>query len=235
MENILNFEVVILIALIGVILLCAHNKKKIDLSAIIATIAVGLICLIAFGAKGVWPLLLFFVIGNIFSHYKKDRKKKLGVEQEIRTWKNVVSNGGAAAIFAFSYIWAGYPVYFLGLMGAMACALADTSATELGQVYGKTPRLIKNLKRVPVGTAGAVSDEGFIFALIGSGLICLPLLLWGYPAGIFLICLIGGFIGAVFDSVLGCTVERKGDINATHAINYVTTFFSGIIVVYSCG
>ena len=235
-ENVFNVWSILAIFVIGVILYYAYRKEKIDKSAILATAICGFICLVAGGIKWIEPLILFFIVGNIFSHYKKTLKRKLGVEQEIRTWKNVFANGGAAIIFAWLYILFSYSVFLFGLIGAMACALADTSATELGQIYGKKPRLIKNLKRVPIGTPGAVSDEGFAFALLGSGIISSLLLFWGYPMIVFLICLFAGFFGSVIDSVFGCTIEKKGDVDTTHVINFLTTLAAGCLAIalYVC-
>ena len=125
-----------------------------------------------------------------------------------------------------------YLLYFM-LFGQIQ--LADTSATELGQVFGRSPRLITNLERVPVGTPGAVSDEGFVFALIGAGIISIPLLAWGYPFLAFGICLMAGFSGAVIDSLLGCTLE-KWKIIETNTINFLTTLIAGCLAIalYIC-
>ena len=220
---------VLLVAIAG-ILYYAYRKEKIDDSAIVSTAIIGFTCLFAFGNDGIIPLVIFFVVGNIVSHYKRKIKRKFGVEQSIRTWKNVFANGGASAVFSLLYIYSRNNVYFLGLIGSMATAMADTSATELGQIYGKNPRLMYNLKRVPIGTPGAISPEGFIFALIGSGIISSLLSLWNYRFSVFLVCLFSGFLCSVVDSILGCTLEARGYIN-THMINFLTTLLGGILVV----
>lgn len=206
----------------------AYRKERIDFSAVASTGAIGLICFVAGGNNWLIPLFIFFVLGTLASSYKRKIKKKFGIGQSIRTWRNVVANGGAAAIFALLYLVFQDGIYFLGLIGAMATALADTLATELGQVYGRSPRLISNLEKVEVGTPGAVSKEGLLFALLGSGIISSLLLVWGYGNAIFIAALISGFIGAFMDSFLGATLETKGYID-THMVNFVTTVIGGFL------
>ncbi|MBU4373236.1 MAG: DUF92 domain-containing protein [Euryarchaeota archaeon] len=208
----------------------AYIKEKIDTSSIVSTGIIGILCFYAGGDKWILPLLIFFVGGSLASHYNTAVKRELGVEQSIRTWKNVFANGGAAAVFALLEILSGNEMYFFGLMGAMAAALADTSATELGQVHGKNPRLIVNLKRVPVGTPGAVSKEGILFSLLGSGIISLLLFLWECSWLMFAAVLVSGFLGSLLDSLLGSTLEARGYMN-THMVNFAATLAAGLIVL----
>lgn len=219
-----------LVALIGGILYYAYKKEKIDRSAIVATVMIGVIFLTAGGSKWIIAPFIFFVGGSLETYYKRQKKNRLGVEQSIRTWKNIGANGGAAMIFALSYICTGDSIFFIGSIGAIATAMADTSATEMGQVWGKHPRFIHNLKRVSVGTAGAVTKEGFLFALFGSTIISALLIFYGYGTGIFAVCLLSGFAGCMADSLLGSTLEQKKKIN-THEINLITTLLGGFIAM----
>jgi len=240
--NVLNPESGIAIGMALVMLVYAYQKKKIDKSAIFGAGIVGFLCLLAGGVRWVSPLIILFVVGHIASHHKRKLKKKLGVEQTTRTWWNVLANGGAAAIFGFFYILeqifgkyfiygeAYGEIYFLGLIGAIATATADTFGTELGQVYGKNPRTIIGLKRAQIGTTGAVSKEGLMFSLVGSLIISGLLLIWGYPRIIFLICFFSGVLGSMLDSVFGCTLEKKAYID-THTNNFMTTTIAGTMII----
>lgn len=220
------------IVIISAILYYAYKKKKIDKSAIATTGAIGVILLATGSIIWIIAPFVFFVGGTVESQYKKEKKKKLNAEQKIRTCKNVFANGGAAAIFAFCYILTNNNIFFVGMIASVSTALADTSATELGQVYGKNPKFFldffrKEPKRNALtGNAGAVTIQGFIFALIGSVIISAFLIFYGYSTQVFLICCIFGFLGCVADSLLGSTLEQKGYID-THSINFVTTLFVG--------
>ncbi|MBU4373832.1 MAG: DUF92 domain-containing protein, partial [Euryarchaeota archaeon] len=50
------------------------------------------------------------------------------------------------------------------------------------------------MKRVPAGTPGAVSKEGILFSLLGSGIISLLLFLWEYPWLMFAATLAAGLL-----------------------------------------
>lgn len=234
-ENMFNLWSVIAAGIAFGILLYAYKKERIDWTAIAGTGIVGFICLTAGGARWVFPLIVFFVVGHIASHYKRKIKQKLGVAQTMRTWLNVFANGGAAAIFALLYLIDSNPsyshFYFLGLITAMAVATGDTFGTELGQVFCFRPISIITMKPVKVGTPGAVSKEGLMFSLLGSGIISGLLLLWGYSITIFAICVSSGFLGAFLDSILGSTIEKEEHKNTTHVINFVTTLTGGIIAM----
>jgi len=225
-----------LVALIGGILYFAYKKEKIDRSAVVATAMIGIIFLIAGGNRWIIPPFIFFVGGSLATHYKKEKKEKLNADQKIRTWKNVGANGGAATIFAMSYISTGDPIFFIGMIASVAVAMADTLATELGQVYGENPKFLLDFfhkesgRNTSVGDAGAVSKEGFLFALMGSAMISALLIFWGYSMEIFVICLLSGFIGCVADSLLGSTLEQKGLVD-THEINLLTTLLGGFIAM----
>ncbi len=242
-ENVVNPASLSILAIAVIALYVAYQKQKIDKSAIISTGVVGLLCLSAGGWKWAMPLVMFFVVGNIASHYKKQLKEYREVAQDPRTCLNVVANGGAATLFSVFYITARFTgdnpihcqLYFLGLMAAMATAAADTLGTEIGQTSKGKPRSIITWKRVKVGTAGAVSTKGLMSFLLGSTIISGLLLVWGYPITIFGICVISGFLGAVLDSVFGSTLEqwkwkflRHYDTNIN---NLITTLTAGIIAM----
>lgn len=218
----------VVICLIALIVLYAYRKKKIDISAVIMTAIVGFSCFFSGGVRWIVVLLLFFVFGNLVSHYKKAYKGILGCEQAIRTWKNVFGNGGATMIFAIWNWVIPNPVWFLAMCGAMACATADTFATELGQVFSKNPRMVHTLKKVRPGETGAVSKEGFMASIFGAFIISIPLLVWGYSVEIFLFVVMCGFSGCVIDSLMGAILEKRKIVD-THQINFLATLLSGIL------
>jgi len=219
---------ILVISFIALIVLYAYNKKKIDLSALILTTIVGLSCFFLGDVRWIIVLLLFFVFGNVVSHYKKEYKGVLGCEQSIRTWKNVFGNGGATLVYAVLNWIAPNPLWFLAMYCAMACATADTFATELGQVFSKNPRIIHTLKKVRPGETGAVSKEGFMASVFGAFIISLPLLIWNHSTGIFLLVIVCGFIGCVIDSFMGAILEKRKIVD-THQINFLATLLSGIL------
>jgi uncharacterized membrane protein len=67
--------------------------------------------------------------------------------------------------------------------------------------------LISTGKRVEPGTSGAVTPEGTLAALGGAGVIgSAAWLLYG-TGTLVVLALVGGLVGALFDSLLGATVQ----------------------------
>ncbi|MGQ9722782.1 MAG: DUF92 domain-containing protein [Candidatus Jordarchaeum sp.] len=126
-------------------------------------------------------ILTFFLVSAVFTKFKYERKRRMGVAQEkggARAWTNVIANGGLAAFLAVMegvclfFIPMGYfDIFFAGFIGVVATAAADTLATEVGLLNPRPPRLITNLsKKVAPGTSGGVSPLGEL-AIIMGGLI----------------------------------------------------------------
>jgi len=231
----------------------AYAKRKINSSAVVGTLTLGVLILLLFGPEfgyaGLLTLFTFFLFGNLVTRYKYDKKAALGVAEGnrgMRDINNVLGNGLSPLIFAVLYAVSSHNTLFLlGFFGAVATACADTFSTEIGQAEGK-PRLITTFEKVPVGTNGGVSLPGFGAAVLGSALISLVSLLFLElraltPTGaVFpLICLVSGFLGCVVDSILGATVEDRNPFRLTkHHVNILATLSGGIIATglgYSLG
>jgi uncharacterized protein (TIGR00297 family) len=98
------------------------------------------------------------------------------------------------------------------------CALVgDTWASEVGSVVDSEPRLITTFQVVPPGTNGAVSLVGTLASITGGalfGVLYYVLQKWfdaylSYSSITTLLFkgIYGGFMGSVFDSLLGATVQ----------------------------
>lgn len=173
-----------------------------------------------------WAILIvaFFISSSLLSFYQSSQKetvseKSLAGESQRDVWQ-VLANGGwlmiLAVLASLRPEWRG--LWFLpAAAGTMAAATADTWATELGLLSRVPPRLITTGETVPPGTNGGVTRIGTLSAITGG-------LFVGFLAGIlaFLIgaelpfapgwlTVIGGLSGlggALFDSVLGATVQH---------------------------
>lgn len=121
------------------------------------------------------------------------------------------------------------PAIVAGMVGALATVTADTWATELGVLSKRKPRLITTFKQVEPGTSGGITLAGLTAALAGSifvailffwlfiqeigaadrfGPVRLGAFIRPFAYGYWLLGIIlGGFAGALFDSVLGATVQ----------------------------
>jgi uncharacterized protein (TIGR00297 family) len=170
-----------------------------------------------FGLGGLpWATLLltFFVSSSILSRLFATRKAAVNEKfskGSRRDWGQVLANGGLGALLVMTFPFALHPTgVWIGFVGAMAAVNADTWATELGILNRGLPRLITNGKPVEKGTSGGISLLGTLSALAGAILI-------GGMASLFYLTMVGlkvilvaslaGLLGAVFDSLLGATVQ----------------------------
>jgi uncharacterized protein (TIGR00297 family) len=197
--------------------LAALILRAIDRKGFLASVAVGAALVFGGGLPWLMTVAVFFIMGVGFTWYKYGYKKKLGSAQEkggARSWPNILANGGLAAAFAVCQFFSPNRAFAVMFLGSISAAAADTAATELGLLSRGSPRLItRPLRRVPPGTSGGVSTLGFVGALLASlviGAMALVLGVAGYGAGAVAFCVAGGMSGAVVDSLLGASVQRKG-------------------------
>ncbi|KAF0107600.1 MAG: hypothetical protein FD146_1634 [Anaerolineaceae bacterium] len=188
---------------------------------------------IIFGLGGwQWAVLLlgFFISSSVLTRLFRKQKAALNEKFDkggVRDIGQVLANGGIAALFAglhfffpaASWTWAGFAA-------SLAAVNADTWATELGVLNPSMPRLITNGKPVERGASGAVSLYGTLAAAGGAAFIALlavlvtpslhlpsspPLLFSSSPLLssllLFVFLLFSGFLGSLFDSLLGATVQ----------------------------
>jgi uncharacterized protein (TIGR00297 family) len=127
--------------------------------------------------------------------------------------------------------------YYLGIdsvimtmvLSALAEATADTVSSEVGQVFGATPRLISTMQRVPPGTDGGISLLGTLAGIL-SGAVVTALGAWSVhlPLPHATLALAAGIAGLWFDSLLGATLERRGWIG-NDFVNFFSTAFAAIV------
>lgn len=188
---------------------------------------IGMFIVITRGFNWLAILLLFLFLGSIFTKFKSDYKRRIGLKHEQRTVKNVVSNGIVPVVMALFGNYAGF-------IGAIATATADTMASEIG-VLSK-PILITSREHVKPGTDGGISALGTTAGLIGALIIGLTAYLVNVSPELthsLLIALFAGMIGCFADSLLGATLERSGLFNNEH-VNLSATIIGalvGIIII----
>jgi uncharacterized protein (TIGR00297 family) len=221
-DNLAPAIVILILLSIGlagssVIAWVGYQRQSLTRSGALGTIGVGT-AIFTFGGPAWWLLLIaFFVSSSGLSHFRSGRKRALtdkfskGARRDI--WQ-VLANGGPGALLSLIYGFQSWPWLGVAFAGALATVNADTWATELGILSRTPPRLITTGRPVEAGTNGALSLVGTVAALAGAGFI--GGLAGGFslfqstpPDALVLLsaATLGGFGGAMFDSLLGATVQ----------------------------
>jgi uncharacterized protein (TIGR00297 family) len=185
------------------------------------------------GWRGFLLLLVFFVLGTLVTKVGYARKAALGIAQERggrRGARHAFANAGAGVLFAALAIATPlHPAFTLALVAAFATALADTTGSEIGQAYGRTPYLITTFRRVPPGTDGAVSLEGTLAGILASAVLA------GIASGVGLVTpggaalvVLAAFAGTTFESYLGA-MARGGPPADNEVVNFLNTLAGGLV------
>jgi uncharacterized protein (TIGR00297 family) len=158
-------------------------------------------------------LLAFFISGSLLTTAAKggDGAAKGG---EGRNARQVIANGGIAALAALAGNWAWFA-------GALAAANADTWATEIGSHSRMPPRLITNGRRVSAGTDGGITLLGTTGGIAGAGLIGGLSYVLGQRGAVAIA--VAGVVGMLVDSMLGATVQGKVRWMDNDAVNLAAT------------
>jgi uncharacterized protein (TIGR00297 family) len=190
------------------------------------------------------PLVLLFVLTFLSTRAGRRKKARAGLA-ESRRGRNaaqVIANLATAALsislpgffFVMSwkvccgpllYRWV-YPAMAIMCIAALVEATADTVSSEIGQAFGGVPVMLVGLRRVDIGTDGAVTLLGSGVGVV-AGVLVAVVGAWGLRLSVRdgAIAGIAGVCGLFFDSLLGGTVERQGWMG-NDLVNFASTLFA---------
>jgi uncharacterized protein (TIGR00297 family) len=256
-------ELVLLAEIVGISIAFACLVLALRAATLGGALVGGMICLILlYGTSssndtilrsGLTPLVLLFVLTFLSTRAGKRKKTRAGLAEDRhgRSAAQVIANLAVAALsvssLGFVFAMGGkvccggsyystwvHPVMMIMCLAALVEATADTVSSEIGQAFGGVPVMLVGLRRVDVGTDGAVTllgsgagvVAGVLVAAVGAWALRLSVT-GGTIAGIAGIC------GLFFDSLLGATVERRGWLG-NDLVNFASTLFAAVLaaVVY---
>jgi uncharacterized protein (TIGR00297 family) len=222
--------------------------KSVDLSGAISGWLLGAILIVYSG----WPLyvtlLAFFIIGTACTKLGYKRKARLGLAEEKggrRGYTHAFANVGVAALCALGFsCFAGahYPIdepIVLAVMGiaALATAAADTTASEIGQLYGKRTFLPLTFQRVEVGTEGAISVEGTLAGLVAGFAVSLVgavsfsrFIGWDFIWPATGLGTLAALIGSYVESVIGSWNRKSEKPIPNGTLNFMNTAVGAMVV-----
>lgn len=226
--------------------------KWVTLDAMKAVIVFGVIIL-GFGGWTLATAAIFFfvsstILGILNIKYQQDTLGNNEVKSHSfrRDGYQVWANGFWVAVFSMLWFLNGSFVFLMAALGALAVATADTWATEIGTKNpGKTVNIL-TLKGVEPGVDGGISFKGTFGALAGTLILSSFVFLTPFyaPFPAFLIILISGIAGMLFDSVAGAlslkydyTFRQPSDFTGdrflynNHIVNWIGTGIGGLIAL----
>lgn len=221
----------------GLVAAASYRARFLSASGAVTTF---LLASVIFGFGGVpWlvPILTFFILSSLLSKAGKRKKERFNLVFEKgsqRDYAQVFANGGIAGLLMIWQVLFPSPQLYFLYLGALAAAMADTWATELGVLIGQNPRRITNFVPVVPGTSGGVSAGGFLGALAGAGILAasslpfLPADISAGPGTIFLLVTFAGVAGSVVDSYLGATLQAQYRCDICGKITEKTIHCNGI-------
>ena len=239
----------------GVLAIVGYFTRSVSFSGAIGGWVLGAILILGAG----WPLylalLVFFVIGTLATKAGYARKARLGLAQEgggRRGFSHAFSNVGVAAICAIAVSRLGRSVHssaveiellpmFMGI-AALATAAADTTASEIGQLLGRRAFLPLTLRRVEVGTEGAISMEGtlagalagFLVALAGTAAVGqLFADMAPFAWGMVLILTLCAFAGSYLESVAGNWNRKRMKPVPNGVLNFFNTATGALLMYFA--
>ncbi len=177
---------------------------------------VGTLIYACLGPQGFAVLALFVLGGSLLTRLGYGRKRRAGTAEAgggRRGARNALANSSVALICALLAALTSSQAFTTAFVASLGAAFADTAESEVGQLYGRAPRLITTLRTVPPGTDGAVSLPGTLAGLLAAtftAALAYALGLIGSPTSMILVTL-AAILGTVADSLLGALIPRIGN------------------------
>jgi uncharacterized protein (TIGR00297 family) len=185
------------------------------------------------GPQGFAILVLVFVLTALSSRIGASRKRELQLAdpRTARSAGQVLANLWVAGIMllldcivsqkvALAFSAAGF--------AALAEAAADTVASEIGEAFARSPRMILGFARVAPGTDGAISLPGTLAGLAAAALVAgATYALSMFSVELAIRIAIIGFLGMLLDSLLGALFQRRG-LLTNGGVNLLATAASAL-------
>ncbi|HEX7830869.1 MAG TPA: DUF92 domain-containing protein, partial [Thermoanaerobaculia bacterium] len=235
----------------GALALVGYLVRSVSFTGAVGGWILGAILILGAG----WPmyvaLLAFFIIGTSATKLGYARKAAAGLAQERggrRGFSHAFSNVGVAAICAIAVSRLARTTQgmaeieliplFMGI-ASLATAAADTTASEIGQLLGRRAFLPVTLRRVPVGTEGAISIEGTLAGLIAGFVVALVSTLsvsrmFGDIAGFSWLTVLAvtlcAFAGSYLESIAGSWNRKRMSPVPNGVLNFFNTAVGALLM-----
>ncbi|MBD2578314.1 TIGR00297 family protein [Oscillatoria sp. FACHB-1406] len=213
-------------------------KKLLTPAGILNAGLLGVIVWGTLGWQGYVVVAFYFLVGSAVTYIGMKEKEAAGIAEKrsgARGPENVWGSALTAAICALATLFippTARALAILGYVASFSTKLSDTTASEVGKAYGKRTFLITTLQPVARGTEGAVSLEGTIAGIVGSGAIAvLALAIRLIAPWDILCCLLAAFVATNLESVIGATLQAKFDWLTNEVVNIINTAIGAAVAI----
>jgi len=215
------------IALNTAFALTGYRARTVSVSGAVGGAIIGVVIYVTLGPASWVFLFATFAVASVASRLGLAEKTRLGIAEERggrRAAGNAVANCGVAALAAVAAAATPFgSAARLAFVAALTAGGSDTVASEIGKAWGRSTFLVTSLARVDAGTPGAMSARGTAAGLAAAvGLAALGVGLGLITRASIVAVVAGSTIGALAESVLGATLERRGILN-NDALNFINT------------
>lgn len=220
-------------------------KKLLTPAGLLHAWGLGVVIWGTLGWQGYTVVMFYFLVGSAVTRIGMAEKEKAGIAEKRsgargpeNVWGSALT-GMLCALAAFVLSLNPTPaaavaiaLLELGYVASFSTKLSDTTASEVGKVYGKRTFLITTLHPVPPGTEGAVSLEGTMAGVVASGAIAS--VGWAVnlidPVGV-LLCMGAAFIATNLESVIGATLQSQLNWMTNEVVNIFNTLIGAIAAI----
>ncbi|MGH7623453.1 MAG: DUF92 domain-containing protein [Gemmatimonadaceae bacterium] len=225
-------------ALAVAIAIVARRARSLSASGAVAAAVVGALAVAAGWDWGILLITYFASSSALSRHGRIDKERRTAAivaKGGERDAVQVTANGLVFALAALAFLVHADARWLALGAGSLAASAADSWATEIGTLYGGSPRSILTWRAVPPGTSGGVSTIGSLAAVAGALFVALIAGLIGWRS-IATAAFAGGVAGTLTDSVLGarlqgrrwCSACQRETERTTHDCGASTTPRSGL-------
>jgi uncharacterized protein (TIGR00297 family) len=203
-------------AVAAIIALLARRARSLSTSGAIAAVAVGTI---AAAAAVSWAvlLILYFASSTALSRLgrsvKEERTSSMVEKGGERDATQVLANGLMFALAALAMVMHPNTIWMALGAGSIAASAADTWATEIGTLYGGTPRSILTGRRLAAGTSGGITLAGSAASVAGAAFVALVAAAGNIDGearvSLAWAVFFGGIAGSLADSVIGASMQSR--------------------------
>ena len=226
----------ILLAAIGVtaaFAVLAYVLGMVSMGGAAGGFVVGAVIYASLGPQGFAILALFVVGGSALTRFGYMTKSRAGTAQERggrRGAKNAAANCTVAVVCALLVAFTGLESFAAAFVASLGAAFADTAESEVGQLFGRHPRLITTFRRIPPGADGGISLPGTSAGIVAALLTAA----FGYALGVFdgtftlTVVALAAFIGTMVDSLIGALLPKIGN----ELTNLACTFSAALLAFF---